>query len=228
LCFAPKVYISWCESLSLSGGEFLGYERIYAQSGELPHLYNVINAAARAGKDKKELSYIKLLQSDEEYASFCEKMDASARSAAKKQYVAYVGSLDSFLNNERVSILFSRSLSKARDAALLDLSNSNKYSFALDTFLSKAQRSKTADEQLAKVLAYESENKSIFQLLDARVALLEYSSLEGAERILSVYTLMKIEKARYTLYNFSGMETERDQAKINFENLQNEYASLIS
>ena len=66
------------------------------------------------------------------------------------------------------------------------------------------------------------------QLIDDKIALLEYSSLNEIEQIMSVYTLLKINKVKYAMQSAKGLDADAENTKQEITRLQREYATLVA
>ena len=148
------------------------------------------------------------------------------KQTVKIEYVAYVGNLDSYLENQKVLALYnSGKKSKAKQEAFSNLESQNKYSFSLDAYVSclgddKAKLSALADEVF--------ENKTILEHIDERISLLEYSSLGKIDQVMSVYTLLKVNKIKYQLLVAQDKTEQANAVQAEISRLQNEYTSLIA
>ena len=225
ICIAPKNMISTCQKMGWKGGELLCYERIYDKSEKIEDLYNLTVASINAKNNKKTISCISELQKQDNYDAFCEKLDLSAKRTVKIEYVAYVGNLDSYLENQKVLALYnSGKKAKAKNEAFKNLKSQNKYSFSLDAYVSCLGDNKT---KLSALSQEEFENKTIMEFIDDRISLLDYSSLSNVEQVMSVYTLLKINKIKYALFNAQEKTGQANAVQEEIFRLQTEYASLI-
>lgn len=226
ICLSPKSMITSCQKMGWKGGELLCYERIYDKSGKIEDLYNFTVSSINAKNNKQTILCIATLQDRNDYDAFCEKIDLSAKQTVKIEYVAYVGNLDSYLENQKVLALYnSGKKSKAKQEAFSNLESQNKYSFSLDAYVSclgdnKAKLSALADEVF--------ENKTILEHVDERISLLEYSSLGKIEQVMSVYTLLKVNKIKYQLLVAQDKTEQANAVQEEISRLQNEYTSLIA
>lgn len=228
-CLFPKTAISASEKMNWKGGEVLGYEQIYKKSGKIEDLYNLTLATIKANRHGQTISCIQKLQEDVDYEAFCEKLDNSAKQSVKKEYVAYVANLDSYLQNQKVVALYKNGKkTKAEATAIADLERQNRYTFALDAYVSCFASAKNEKQLLASLADEEYKSKTILQLIDDKIALLEYSSLNEIEQIMSVYTLLKINKVKYAMQSAKGLDADAENTKQEITRLQSEYATLVA
>ena len=226
ICLSPKSMISTCQKMGWKGGELLCYERIYDKSDKIEDLYNFTVASINAKNNKQTISCIAMLQDRNDYDAFCEKLDLSAKETVKIEYVAYVGNLDSYLENQKVLALYNcGKKSKAKQEAFANLESQNKYCFSLDAYVSCLGESKT---KLSALADEKFEGKTILEHIDERISLLEYSSLEKVEKVMSVYTLLKINKIKYAILVSQDKTEQANATQEEISRLQNEYASLIA
>ena len=147
----------------------------------------------------------------------------------KKEYVAYVANLDSYLQNQKVVALYKNGKkTKAEATAIADLERQNRYTFALDAYVSCFAGAKNEKQLLASLADEEYKSKTILQLIDDKIALLEYSSLNEIEQIMSVYTLLKINKVKYAMQSAKGLDADAENTKQEITRLQSEYATLVA
>lgn len=225
-CILPKNMISVCQKMGWKGGELLCYERIYSSSNKIEDLYNLTLASINAENNKQTVSCINMLQEDERYDAFCEKLDLSAKQTVKIEYIAYVGNLDSYLENQKVLALNGcGKKQQSKQEAFKNLKSQNKFSFSLDAYVSCLGENKSVLSSLANE---EFENKTIMECIDDRINLLDYASVGKVDKVMSVYTLLKINKVKYSLL-FAQDKTEQANAVLEeISRLQNEYTLLVS
>lgn len=228
-CLFPKTAISASEKMGWKGGEVLGYERIYQKSGKIEDLYNLTIATIKANRHGQTISCIADLQANVDYEAFCEKLDNSAKQSVKKEYVAYVANLDSYLQNQKVVAFYKNGQkAKAEATAIADLERQNRYTFALDAYVSCFVGAKNENQLLSALADEEYKGKTILQLIDDKIALLEYSSLNETEQIMSVYTLLKINKVKYAMQSAKGLDVDAENTRQEISHLQTEYANLVA
>lgn len=225
-CLFPKFMVKTCSKMNWTGGEVLAYQRIYERSDEIEDLYNLTMACINLEKNDLAVKNIDKLQEHEDYAEFCEKLDLSAMQSSEKKYLAFVANLDSYLMSQKVRALFSNGKeTKAESASFDDLKNTNKFSFALETFVSCI----ASDKQKLSNLAQKTfENKSVFEWIEQRLSVLEYDELVTEQKILSIYTLLKINKTKFVLCDSVGDFENKNIAQTEIQRLQSEYDILVN
>lgn len=226
ICLFPKRTASLCEKLNFKGGVALCYEKIYDSSGKISDLYNLTTANIKANRNKDVIKNIDKLQKSEEYNDFCERVDKAAINKTEISYVAYVGNVDSYLESQKIIALFNlNKKSDAKDEAITDLSRANKYSFALETYVSEMLDAKKEDD-LKGLLDEIVDGKTILYLVDDQIAALDYTGLDKVSQVMSVYTLLKIQKTKYNIYNIDKNTEKMQDAEAEITRLQKIYSNL--
>lgn len=230
---APSAAIKIYEGLGSKTGVVGVYERIYTESGKNTDLYNLIQKSIAANLDKKTDKYIGQLRDKRDYREFVQKLDEAVIKASKLKYVAYVGDLDGYLVSQQVKALYDMGKKKqAEELAIADLENTNVKSFALSTYLEcvMVDKSLASDrvEKLEELVSQQVSGQSLMEKVDARVAAADYTQmLAPSEKILLVYTCLKIQNFKYSVYTMLGNETLSGIALGEMEALQDIYETLI-
>lgn len=224
-CLSPNLMIKTSRKMGWTGGEILGFQKVYEKSGKIEDLYNLTVLCIGNEKNKQIVKYVNELQDFDEYDEFCEKLDLSAIQNSKIQYVAYVGNLDSYLESQKVSALFKQGKkSEAERRAIANLKSENKFSFSLETYVECLKGNK---EKLSKLANKTFDDKTVFEWIEQRISLLQYDSLADEYKALSIYTLLKINKTKYHLLEAVGNSEAMENVQIEISRLQNEYSSLM-
>lgn len=225
-CLFPKTSISISEKMGWKGGELLGYQQVYKQSQTIEDLYNFTIASVSAGANNQTVKCVNEMQERDDYAEFCEKMDISALQSVKLEYVAYLGNVDSYLQNQKVVSLFnSNQKSKAKEEAIQDLARRNKYSFALDAYVSCLAN--CTNQELKSLSEEQCNGKTVMEWLDIKIQNLNNAIQSTPEKVLAVYTLIKINKVKYAFCIANENQETAEQVLQEISNLQKEYRSLI-
>lgn len=228
ICLFPKKTAQMCENLNFKGGVALCYEKIYDKSGKTSDLYNLTVANINAHRNKDVIKNINCLQNKENYNDFCDKVDSAAKNKTSVSYIAYVGNVDSYLESQKIIALLNvNKKSEAKKEAISDLSRGNKYSFALEIYVSEMINAKHQSD-LQNLFEEKVDNKTILYLIDDQIATLDYAGLNKIDQILSVYTLLKIQKTKYNIYNISNNQTKMQEAEVEISRLQVVYSNLIN
>lgn len=225
-CLSPEFMIKTSEKMGWTGGEILGYQKVYENSGKIEDLYNLTVICIGNKKNKQTVKCVNELQDSDDYDEFCEKLDLSAIQNSKIQYVAYVGNLDSYLESQKVSALFKQGKkSEAEKSAIANLKSENKFSFSLETYVECLDGKK---EKLLKLANKTLDDKTVFEWIEQRISLLQYDSLSDKYKALSIYTLLKINKTKYQLLEALENFEEMGNVQAEISRLQNEYSSLMN
>lgn len=225
-CLFPNFMVKISSKMNWTGGEVVAYEMIYDRSGEIEDLYNLTMACINNEKNMMAVKNIDKLQNHDDYVEFCEKLDLSAMQNSEKKYLAFVSNLDSYLQSQKVRALFDeKKISIAENVAFNDLKNTNKFSFAFETFVSCLDGDKKSLSTLAQKTF---SGKTLFEWMDFKISMLGYDKLGVGQKILSVYTLLKINKTKFILCDAIGDVENKNIAQSEIQRLQNEYDDLVS
>ena len=231
VCLSPRTAISIYEFLGAEKGVVGGYEQIYKQSGKNIDLYNLIQKSATAGTYKTTSKYITILQKKDNYKDFVAAVDKAVRSASSKKYVAYVGDLDGYLTSQKVLAEYKRgNKTNAKKLALADLNNDNIYSFALSTYVDCVLNdSKLLNTKRVEIVSGLLSDE-VKLLLDGREESLDYKKgdLNEIDKILMVYTLLKIENFKYTASVLANEKDTADSILEYMKNLQKDFDTFIA
>ena len=242
VCIMPKSAIKFYEFFDAKNAQIVCYEQIYKQSGDLADLYNLVQKSIEAKNHEKTAKYIKELQSKNGYNDFCIEVNNASIQVTENKYIAYVADLDSYLVSQNILALYtSGKKAKAKDKTVEDLIyNQNKFSFGVSTYVEciMSDKSYTEDERKQKLIEFyeevRSENqiqKSIKAYIDDKRDLVDLSHAVGnnkVDKILRVYTSLKIENVRLLYYEAKSNDSEASVVRSQIEELQETYANLIN
>lgn len=225
---SPRLAINFYDTFGVDEASMRCYEQIYAKSNKNVDLYNLIERAVRAREYKTASKYIAELKQKDDYNQFVEKVNSASIKSSELKYVAYVGDLDSYLSSQLVSSLYrSKNKDEALNSAIADLSNPNKYSFALATYIDEVLKDKalTKEEKSQKIALLDVNSAQIETRLNA-------VNPDGAtgkiEQILLVYASLKIEGARLNIATALGDETLAESCQTRIADLRTKYEQLIN
>ncbi len=235
ICLAPRTAIRVLDFVGAEKVSLVCYERIYEKEKTLASLYNLVQKSIQNKNHKKTAKYIEELQGKSDYVNFCIKVNSATLKATEKEYVAFVGDLDSYLVSQNIIAEYkSNKKGEAKTIALLDLTNSNVYSFGFSSYIECLEDDNQLTQQEINALLLELvnqnlENKTILDLIKQRRQIVDVSLSDGTtnDKILRVYTSLKIEKVLYKIYLIQGEEELKAQVTQNIQDLQNEYNNLI-
>lgn len=242
VCVMPKSAIKFYEFFDAKNAQIVCYEKIYKQTGDLADLYNLVQKSIEAKNHEKTAKYIKELQNKNGYNDFCvEVNDASVR-VTEKKYIAYVADLDGYLVSQNILALYtSGKKEKAKRETIKDLVYSqNIYSFGVSTFVECMMSDKSYSEEERKQLLIEfyedviDENqtqKSISSYIGDKKDVVSLDNAVGnnnVDKILRVYTSLKIENVMLLYYEAKSNEAEANAVREQIEELQEIYADLIN
>jgi len=228
ICLFPKKTASLCEKLNFKGGVALCYEKIYDNTGKISDLYNLTTANITANRNKDVIKNIEKLQNDKNYNEFCDRVDTAAKNKTSISYIAYVGSVDSYLESNKIIALFNlNKKAEAKKQAISDLSRGNKYSFALETYVSEMIDA-NKEEELKGLFEEQINGKTVLYLIDDQIATLDYTGLGKIDQVMCVYTLLKIQKTKYNIYSIEKNTEKMQETETKITKLQSIYSNLIS
>ena len=228
---AAKVY----QVFGANNAVVICYENVYEKTGNLSDLYNLVQRTIEAGDSVKTNKYIEILQKDNNYGDFCKKVNDSTIKVSEKKYIAYVGDLDSYLVSQNIIALYQKGeKEKAKNLALKDLTSENIYSFgfsayadclASDTDYTIEQRG----QMFVDLLETTYNQQYMMNYISQRLALVNNYKFEQvlSNKILKVYTALKIQNVRLNYFVQKGEETNADNVRIAIEKLQEDYDALI-
>lgn len=239
VCVIPEKAIKFYEVFNADKTIIVCYEKIYQKSGELADLYNVVQKSIEAKRYEKTAKYIKKLQNSDGYDEFCSMVNSASVSATENKYIAYVADLDGYLVSQNILALYNLGKKQsAKDVAVKDIVYSeNIYSFGISTYIECLMNDKSYSLEERKQMLIEfyeevvDENqtmKSISSYIDDKRDLVDLSQAVGndkVDKILRVYTSLKIENTRLLYYEAKEMNT--DAVRLEIEELQERYAQLI-
>ena len=167
--------------------------------------------------------------------NFCIKVNSASLKASLKKHVAYVGDLDGYLVSQNIYAKYeANKKEEAENIALLDLLNSNVYSFGFSSYIEclENDESKTSEQIDSQILSIANSNMdsiSVLNLIKQRRENADVALSDGTinDKILRVYTSLKIEKVLHKIYSVMGEESLKTETAQKIQALQNEYNNLV-
>ena len=235
ITLAPTSGIKMFDYIGAEKISLFCYERIYEKDKTLANLYNVVQKSIQNKDHEKTSKYIKEMQQKSDYIVFCLKVNTATLKVTEKEYVAFVGDLDGYLVSQNIIAEYnSGNEQRAADIARLDLKNANLYSFGLSTFIEclendESLTDKQINYKILEVVNLTSNSTATINLIKSRRSLVDVSNTDGSlnDKILRVYTSLKIENVLHRIYTIQGEEGLKNQTAQNIKNLQAEYDDLI-
>jgi hypothetical protein len=223
----PKFSLKINNSLGLDGVKELNYQMIYNRSGKITDLYNVILYECELGKTSKELGYIEEMIARDDYNEFCETMDkASLKSVKDKNMLPYSVNVNGYLLSRKVICLYNLKKEGLETYVYRQTSigKISEYSFSTYVDLIYNDNSLT-DAQKREKLAFlmninEVKNNELIsqaELLDLRIGYINdrlISEKDKEEQIALQYTLTRIYRSRYYVYEVLGSEEKSLKTKL--------------
>ena len=85
------------------------------------------------------------------------------------------------------------------------------------------------NDEILEIIATKIDSTSVIDLIKQRRSIVDVSSSDGTtnDKILRVYTSLKIEKVLYKIYLIQGEEELKTQTEQNIQELQAQYNNLI-
>jgi len=234
---SPKSGIKVFEFIGSEKAALSCYERVYQKSGTLADLYNVVQKSISIKNHNKTSKYIKELQSKNSYNEFCIEVNDAVLQVTEKKYLAYVGDLDGYLVSQNI---IAKYLSGNKDEALIlaisDLENDNIYSFGLSAYFSCLENddSLTEEQKNLKIsdisnIIVDSSLKVLDKIKERRTSADSDLGNGGFnDKILRLYTSLKIENALLKIYEATNEEDLANQTRSQISELQSEYDAEIN
>lgn len=237
----PKFSLKINNSLGLDGIKELNYQMIYNRSGKITDLYNVILYECELGKTSKELGYIDEMIARDDYNEFCETMDkASLKSVKDKNMLPYSVNVNGYLLSRKVICLYNLKKEGLETYVYRQTSvgKISEYSFSTYVDLIYNDNSLT-DAQKREKLAFlmninEVKNNELIsqaELLDLRIGYINdrlISEKDKEEQIALQYTLTRIYRSRYYVYEVLGSEEKKLENKTLFESAKTKLNQMIN
>lgn len=236
----PKSIASVYEALGYNKGVVTAYERIYNKSKKNSDLYNLIQKSISANTYQVSSKYIEVLLQTEDYEDFVNKTNEALIKEADVKYIAYVGDLDGYLTSELVIAKYMQGDKEdAKKLAIDDLVNGNLpggniYSFALSAYLNCLINDSTISSsglksEVREILSTKVYDIKVEDLLEDRELVADYTkSSDLVDKILRVYTCLKIEKFKFQVYTILLDEELSSNAKEQVKVLQDAYDIMIN
>ena len=228
ICLFPKQMAKACEKISLDGGKFLCYENVYKKSNSTANLYDLVNVSIETKKYDKTVKYIKALEEKTDYAKYIQSLDERAKQNTNIKYYAFVGDTDGYLQSQKIYALCkSNSLEEAKNQAILDLDSSNKYSFSLESYVIFMSQSEKNKAKLCDLFDELKNGERVRAKIAMRESALETESVDRFENVLRIYTLLKIQKTKYIVFEVCNDQVNMQICQNKIKALQATYDNLI-
>ena len=241
VCIMPKTSSKFYELFDSKNAVVVCYEKIYEKSGQNADLYNLILKSIDAKNHKLTAKYIKELREKDNYIEFCDEVNSASVSATENKYIAYVADLDGYLVSQRIVALYSKGSKKtAENEAINDIVyNENIYSFGISAYVDCLMNDENFTEQeknqklidfYEKVIDVNDSQKEISTYIEEKRTEVDLSNAVGndkVDKILRVYTSLKIDNIKLLYYEATANETEANAMRLQIEELQDIYADLI-
>ena len=228
---APKINAKMFNFFGLTKAEESCYVQAYKNSGKTSDLYNLVLFEQEHSNTEKELYYINVLLSKNDYSDFCLKLNSSAIAKTEKNMYVYVGDVNAYLVNRKLKCMYqlnSKVTYENRSKLVVSfvrscLAGENLTELSFSTYVSLVLQDETLTSQ-QKVSEFETfenlisteETVSTRKLLtDREGALINKYINEKSEssKILFANALVKFYKAEYNYFKTLG-ETENNLQMI--------------
>lgn len=228
---APKINAKMFNFFGLTKAEESCYIQAYKNSEKTSDLYNLVLFEQEHSNTEKELYYINVLLSKNDYSDFCLKLNSSAIAKTEKNMYVYVGDVNAYLVNRKLKCMYqlnSKVTHENRSKLVVSfvrscLAGENLTELSFSTYVSLVLQDETLTSQ-QKVSEFETfenlisteETVSTRKLLtDREGALINKYINEKSEssKILFANALVKFYKAEYNYFKTLG-ETENNLQMI--------------
>lgn len=243
---APNIDAKLFNFFGLTKAEESCYLQVYDNSGKITDLYNIVLFEQENGNYEKEIYYINVLMSDDEYESFCEKMNKASIKSSSKELYAYVGDVNAYLINRKVKCLYALNLENSyenRSSAIIayvrnQLKSENAYETSFLTYVNLVLNDKTlTDSQIKETfeildgLISSEDSESTTELLQKRedlILLLLEEESDNVQKIILQKSLVDFYKAEYRYFDVLGEEESvLDEIENSYNQAVLEYQNLI-
>ena len=232
---APSFAIKMFDYIGAEKASLACYEQIYKKEQTLSSLYNLVQKSIENKDHKKSSKYIKELQGKNDYVDFCLKVNKAVIDSLDKAYIAYLADLDGYLVNQNIIAEYeTNNKAAALNYAILDLENTNVYSFGILSYIECLENDKTllqeqVNQKIIELVNTEVNGSKVIDKINHRRTLADVinAGTNQEEKIMLLYTSLKIERTLYKVYDVLGEEELKENARQNIISLQTEYNELI-
>ena len=234
----PKMSLKINNALGFVKLKELNYQMIYDRSDKITDLYNVIVCEGELEKYSKELEYIDEMLKREDYDEFCSTMDkASLKSVSDKSMIPYSVNVNGYLMSRKVICMYNLSINGIdsyiyRQAGVGKLAE---YSFSTYVDLVYEDDSLT-DAQKREKLSFLME---MFDVSGIELSELVEKRIENINNNLKIeknvekqialqYTLVRIYRSRYYIYEALGDESKKIENKTAYETAKTNLNNMIN
>lgn len=224
---SPKTSAKVFHFFGYNKAEEFCYYKAYENSGSAADLYNLILFEQKIGDSEKKLYYINVLMNRSDYLDFCKKLDTASINACKdKKLIPYVGNVNSYLINQKISTMY-----KLQISCLTELKNQLKNGSILETSFATyvdliRQNSEMSNSQKQavynEILTSEYESLLENRANSLKTKLEEYKTNNGnlADKILLEFSLMRLYEAEHVAYKAVGNEEKANEFKTLWTEIQ--------
>ena len=233
----PKMSLKINGALGLKKVKELNYQMIYNRSSKITDLYNVILFECEIGNYEKELDYIDKMISRDDYSEFCEEMDKlSLESTSDKSLVPYSVNVNGYLMGRKVVCLYKLEQNGIETYVYrqTNLGKLSEYSFSAYVDLLYNDDNLTDSQKREKlgllINMLDASGKTLDELIDVRIENINNAlKLEQVkEKQISLqYTLTRIYRSRYYVYDVLGDETKKKANSELFIETKNKLNEMI-
>lgn len=237
----PKFSLKINNALGLDKVKELNYQMIYNRSEKITDLYNVILCEGELGKFSKELAYIDEMTARADYNEFCNTMDkASLKSVTDKQMIPYSVNVNGYLMSRKVICLYNLNTEGIETYIYRQTSVGKLNDYSYSTYVDLVYSDETlTDAQKREKLAFlmninEVKNNELVsqaELLDLKIGYINdrlIASEDKEEQIALQYTLTRIYRSRYYVYEVLGSEDKKLENKTAYDLAKTKLNEMIN
>lgn len=235
---APSFSLKISKVFGSLKGQEVCYERMYAQSGNIADLYNLILVNEQQNDYESEFAYINQITKKTNYKEFCEAVDKASVSKVKsKELIPYTCDTNAYIRSQKVKCMYkmgedqvvevvvqtvSGELSDVSIAVYVDLINE-------DNLLTDKQKTEKIVELMNKNIIVSGSSTGTQTILNDRIEEIKNElakdDLSLARKIVLEYSLVRIYRAEYLI----NVYLDDEVAAENYKDLYNaENAKLVS
>ena len=237
----PKFSLKINNTLGLTKVKELNYQMIYSRTNNVVDLYNLILFEGELGDYSKELEFINEIIKRDDYNEFCKTMDnTSLKSATDKQMIPYSVNVNGYLMSRKVICLYNLETEGIETYVYRQTSTGKWSEYSFSTYVDLIYNDDAlTDSQKREKLAFlmnindiqSGELVSQEELLELRIGYINdrlKADINKEEQIALQYTLTRIYRSRYYVYDLLGSEENCLKNRTAYETAKSKLNELIN
>lgn len=233
----PKMSLKINNVLGLKKLNELNYQMIYNRTDKITDLYNLIIFEGELEDYSKELGYIDEIIKRDDYEDFCKSMDKASLGAAKeKTMIPYSVNVNGYLMSRKVVCLYNLKEVGLDSYVYRQTANGKLAEYSFSTYVDLIYSDNTMTETQKKetislfMEMFDVSGIKLSDLVENRITLINDNlMLENTkEKEISLqYTLTRIYKSKYYVYDILGNETKKAEYATAYESAKTKLNQMI-